>query len=819
MVTDIRHAVRSLLKQPGFSLAVVLALALGIGVNTTVFSLVDALLFRPLPIERIEEVVRVTAVYPEHPGDHGSSSFPVYADYRDRARSFAELAAFSDDNAVHVSIDGGTPERLSATLATGRYFDVLGTRAQRGRMPGVGDDRPGAAATLAISDGLWRRLFGRRPDVVGQSVRLNGHPFVVVGVAPPGLVGASLDGLPDLWVPMSQLPVVSPEFGNRLRAFETRQFFWLSMVGRLAPGVTVAQAQAELDVLARTRAATQPAADRDPFARIVPVAELAVGGESTATYRQMAWVLLAVVALVLLIACADAASLLLVRADERRREMAIRVAMGSTRWRLSRLLLTEGVLLAAAATAVGLLFAVWTADVLTALLPADFPLAPSARGPVGEPRVLAFAVCSAVAAACVFALAPAWRAARPDLVPALKQEIAAIGRRRWLTLRHGFVAGQVALCTLLLVGAGLLLRTVHSFGALAPGFETRRALVASVDVALQGYDEPRSRQFFESMRQRLSTIPGVTSASLGRMVPVYRGGMRVTFEIEGQAPAERTPEADFNPVAPGFFDALGIRLVRGRDFAPGDAPTSPPVVIVNQALADRYFDGGAALGRRLADFGPGGAAAEIVGIVSNARYRHLRDGAEPMIYTPHAQSFFPRMSIVLGSSVPPETLRHAVAEAVAALDADLPLFQVQTMPERLRASLAVERLLAWLLSAFAALAVFLAAAGLYSVISYSTLLRTREFGVRIALGATARQLRAMVVGQALWLVTGGLAVGLAGAVVTMRLLEGVLFGIAPTDLPTFAAAALVLVMVGMLAAQWPARRAAKVDPMKALKTD
>jgi putative ABC transport system permease protein len=819
MITDLRHAVRALLRRPGFSIAVVSALALGIGVNTTIFSLVDGLLFRPLPIERMDEVVRVAAVSPGHPRDFSSSSFPVFADYRDQARSFAALAAFSDDNAVHVSIGRGAPERLSATLVTGRYFEVLGTRAQRGRLIGTADDRPDAPAVIAISDGLWRRVFDRRAEVVGQMVRVNGHPFVIAGVAPPGLVAPTLDALPDLWVPMAQLPAVSPEFGQRLRALEARQFSWLSIVGRLAPGATVAQAQAELDAIARARAATQLPNERDPFAAVVPVAQLVVDSEATAGYRQMAWVLLAVVGLVLLLACADAASLLLVRADERRREMAIRAAMGSTRWRLTRLLLTEGALLAMTATALGLLLAVWTADALTALLPADFPLAPSARGPVAEPRVLVFAVMSAITAACLFSLVPAWRASRPDLVPALKQEPSTLGRRRALTVRHAFVAGQVALCTLLLVGAGLLLRTVQSFGTLSPGFETSRVLVASVDVALQGYDEPRARQFFEALQERVTSLPGVTHAGLGRMVPVYRGGMRVTFEIAGEPPPAQTPEADFNPVSRGFLAALDIPLVAGRDFAPSDTSTAPLVVIVNQALADRYFDGGRALGRRLRDFGPGGTDAEIVGITGNARYRNLRDEAEPMIYTPHAQSFFPRMSIVLGTRVPADTLRWPLAEAIASLDADLPVFQVRTMPERLRASLAVERLLAWLLSAFAALAVFLAAAGLYGVISYTTILRTREFGVRIALGATARRLRTMVVGQALWLVLGGLAVGLAGAAATMRLLEGVLFGVRPIDLPTFAATAVLLVTVGVLAAQWPARRAARVDPMKALKTE
>ncbi len=798
-------------------MAVVLTLSLGIGVNTTIFSLVDALLFRPLPIEHIDRVVRVTAVWPEHPGEHSTSSFPVFADYRDHARSFAALAAYSDGNAVHFSVSGGAPERLSASLVTGRYFEVLGTRAQRGRLIGVEDDRPGAPAALVLSDGVWRRRF-HRAEVVGRVVRLNGHPFEIVGVAAAGLVGPDLDALPDLWVPMAQLPTVVPEFGQGMRAFEERRFSWLSMIARLSDGVTVAEAQAELDTIARARSATQAQGERDPHAGVVPVAQGATDGETTAEYRRMAWVLLAVVGLVLLIACADAASLLLVRADERRREMAIRVAMGSTRWRLARLLLVEGALLAAAATAAGLLLAVWTADLLTALLPADFPLAPAARGPIAEPRVLSFTVISAVVAACLFALVPAWRGSRPDLVPALKQEVAMIDGRRRLTLRHAFVAAQVALCALLLVGAGLLLRTVQSFGALAPGFETSRVLVASVDLAPQGYDEPRARQFYETLRERVSALPGVTGVALGRMVPVYRGGMRVTFEIAGRS-TDDTPEADFNPVSPGFFSALGVPLVAGRDFSAADQASTAPVVIVNQALADRYFPGEPALGRRIRDFGPGGAEAAIVGVVGNARYRNLRDQAPPMIYVPHQQAFFPRTMLVLGTSVPPDTLRRPLAAAVSALDADLPLFQVQTMGERLRASVAVERLLAWLLSSFAALAVLLAAAGLHSVISYSTLLRTREFGVRMALGATGLHLRSMVTGQAISVVAAGLAVGLMLALLGARLLEGVLFGVRPIDPLTFAAVAVVLTLVGALAAQWPARRAANVDPMKALRTE
>ena len=760
-MADLRHALRLLVKQPGLTCPVVLALALGIGVNTTIFGFVDGLLFRPLPVERLNEVVRVTAIQREHPEDHFNSSYPVFTDYRDGAKSFAALAAYSDAS-VHLSLGAGAPERLTGTIVSGRFFEVLGTRAWRGRLLGPDDDRvAGRHPVAVISYGLWRRVFGGSDEVIGRTVRLNSHPFTIVGVTPPGVVGVSLDTLPDLWTPMAMAGQLMPEIASEFPVLETRRFSWLEMVGRLKPGTTVAQAQAELDAIATHRAAAQPAQDRDPFAGVVPVEQLVTGTETGTQYKTMSWVLLGVVGLVLLIACADAAGLLLVRAEQRQREMAVRAAMGATRWRLVRQLLTESLLLAGVATLAGLLVALWSAEGLLAVLPSDFPLAPAARGPIGEPRVLLFTLASALVAALAFGLAPAWRASRPNLVPALKQDTPMLGRARRLSLRHAFVVGQIALCVLLLVGAGLLLRTVRAFGAIAPGFETERVLVASADVALQGYDEARGRRFFEDVNASIASLPGVAHAALGRMVPVDLSGMRVTFDVAGQPKADPTPTADFNPVTHGFFAALGIPIVQGRDFATADNPAAPQVVIVNRALAERYFPGRSAVGQRLAEFGPMGTDAEIVGVVDNARYRSLRDEAAPMIYVAHSQFYMPRMSLVVQTTLPPATLRQALVAAAASIDPDLPLFQIRTMNERLRASLAIERLLAWLLSAFAALAVFLAAAGLYAVVSFTTTLRTREFGIRVALGATAGNLRQLVVGQTLWLVGIGLAVGLA----------------------------------------------------------
>ena len=817
-MADLRNALRLLVKQPGVTIPVVLALALGIGVNTTIFGFVDGLLFRPLPVERLDEVVRVTAIEREHPDDHSNSSYPVFTDYRDGAKSFAVLAAYSDDNAVHMSVAAGAPERLTGALVSGQFFGVLGTRAWRGRLLGPDDDRvAGRHPVAVISYGIWRRVFGGSDEVIGRTVRLNNHPFTIVGVTPPGVVGVSLDTLPDLWTPMAMVGQIMPEVDHQFTVLSTRRFSWLEIVGRLKPGVTVAQAQAELDAIATHRAAT--VRDRDPFAGVVPVEQLVTGTETGTQYKTMSWVLLGVVGLVLLIACADAAGLLLVRAEQRQREMAVRAAMGATRWRLVRQLLTESVLLAGVATLAGLLVALWSAEGLLAVLPSDFPLAPAARGPIGEPRVLLFTLASALVAALAFGLAPAWRASRPNLVPALKQDTPTLGRARRLSLRHAFVVGQIALCVLLLVGAGLLLRTVRAFGAIAPGFETERVLVASVDVALQGYDEARGRRFFEDLNASIASLPGVAHAALGRMVPVNRSGMRVTFDVAGQPKADPTPSADFNPVAPGFFAALGIPIVQGRDFTSADRPTAPQVVIVNRALAERYFPGRSAVGQRLAEFGPMGTDAEIVGVVGNARYRSLRDEAAPMIYVAHSQFYMPHMSLVVQTALPPATMQQALVAAAASIDPDLPLFQMRTMPERLRASLAVERLLAWLLAAFAALAVFLAAAGLYAVVSFTTTLRTREFGIRVALGATARHLRQLVVEQTLWLVGIGLAVGLGLALASARALDSLLFGVGPTDVATYVAVGVLLLGVGVAAAQWPARKAARVNPVSALRAD
>jgi predicted permease len=819
-MADLRYAFRMLLKQPSFTIPVILALALGIGVNTTIFGFVDGLLFRPLPIERLDEVVRVAAVDPDrNPTDLFNSSYPIFTDYRDGSTSFAGLAAYADANAVHLTVGEGKPDRLIGGLVSGRYFDVLRTRAWRGRLIGLEDDRaPGAHPVAVISYPLWRRSFGSREDAIGRHVRVNGRRFTVIGVAPPGFVGVSLDSLPDLWMPMAMATEAMPDIASDFKPLESRHFFWIEIVGRLKPGVTIAHAQAELDVIARRRAPSQPKDDREPFPRVVSAAGLVAQTESTSRYQQMSWVLVGVVGLVLLIACADAAGLLLVRGEQRRREIAVRVAVGASRTRIIRQLLVESLLLAAVASVCGTVLAAWSAEGLLALLPADFPLTPTSSGPMGEPRVFAFTIVVSVAAGLVFGLAPAFRASRPDLVPALKQDATTLGQRRGFTLRHVFVVSQIALSVVLLIGAGLLIRTVWAFASLSPGFATESLVVGSVDTALQGYDAERGRRFFERLGARVGQLPGVSSVAFGRMVPVQSSGMRVTFTPAGSRNRGKdSPLADYNPVTPGFFATLSIPVLQGRDFGPGDVETAPAVVIVNQSLVRRYFAGRNPIGQRLIDFGPSGQNPEIVGVAGDARFRTLRDEPAPMIYVPSAQAFLPHMSIVVRTSVRAESIIPALTAAASSIDPDLPLFQLRTMRERMQSALAVERLLAWLLGTFAALALFLSAAGLYGIVSYLTTIRTKEYGIRLALGATSRHLRSIVVGQTLWLVMIGLVVGLALSAASARVLGALLFEVSPTDGLTYAGVGVVLALVGLAAAQWPARRAARVNPVTALR--
>lgn len=822
LLDDLRQAVRVLVKRPRFVAAIAVPLALGIGANTAIFGMVDAVLFRPLPVQEPDSLARVYAVYPDIPDGLNGSAYPIYVEYRDSTSAFAGLAAFSDAGPVNLATGNGAAERVQCSAVTGNFFDVLGVRAARGRTIERSDDgAPGASPVVVLSDRIWRHRFGADPAVVGTSLRLNGREFTIVGVAPAGFSGLDLDAIdaiPDVWAPTSMADSLFPEFAP-LKPLTRRGFGWLQVVGRLAPGVSVAQAQAALDTFAAARdAEANDPKHHDPSPRVVPAVQASLDPSSGGSTQRLAWLLFGIVACVLLIACADAAGLLVVRAEERQREVAIRQAIGASRWRIVRQLLLESVLVSGLGAVAGLAFANWLSDLLVALSPAGFALPPEVASPVGSPRVLAFTALIAVLTAILFGTVPALRGSKVELTPSLKDEVrvVTVGRGRF-GLRYAFVVLQVALSAVLLVGAGLLLRTLWNAYRVDPGFESSGLLVASVDVAKQGFDEAGGRAVYERLVEQARAIPGVQSAALARSVPIQRVGMRSSVEL-GDVELPEDEHADLNVVGPDFFATMRIPVLRGRAFEASDLEGSQPVMVVNQAFADRYWPGQDAVGKRIKNIGPeGGAGSEIVGVVANFKAHSVREEPAPVMFAPAAQFYLPRMSVVVRTEGDPSTLVGPLRAAAAQIDPDMPVFNVRTGDEQLGLVLAQERVVAGLLVTFAVIAILLAATGFYALFAYLTRLRAREFAIRVALGAGRRNLVGLVVAPGAAFAALGAALGLVAAGALSGVLSDLLFDVAPLDPASFAAAGLLIVAVAALACYFPARRASRVDPATALR--
>jgi len=812
----LRDAVRGVRRSPGSSLLVVLALGLGIGATTAVFSVVDAVLFRSLQADRPQELVRVVATNEAH-SEYSNQSFPVYADYRDQSDAFVSLAAFADWTAAHLSVSGRAPERVSAALATANFFDVLGVRPQVGRLFRLDEDHRGSAPIVVLADRSYRRRFGADPAVVGSTLRVNGHPFTVVGVAPRGFVGVGLESVPEMWIPIVQQPLVDPEMATE-RPLETRSMSWLDIVGRLRPGVSVAAAQARLDVIAKRRAAAQPERERDPFALVVPAAEAMLEPGPGRTTRRLYGLLLGTAALVLLVACADVAGLLLARGERRQRELAIRMAVGASRGQVVRQLLGEALVLSTTGAAVGALLAAWGAEALVAAVPPEVALPMDAATSALEPRVLAVAAIAGLLSGLLAGLVPALRSSRPSLLPALRDEAGATTSGARVSFRSALVVSQVALSCVLLVGAGLLVRTLLNLNRLDTGFRPQGLLLASYDLARQGYEGERARVAHERLLEAIRAMPGVESVSAARSAPVQSSGMRVSVEPEGYTPRPgEVVNVDFNVVTPGHFDTLGVPLRGGRDLAASDREGSPSVVVVSQSLAERFWPGQDPIGKLLRDLGPRGAAHVVVGVVADVKLRQLTEDPRPIVYVPLAQWPMPRMTLAVRTSLPTREAVVSLRAAVARVDPELPLFRVRTLEDHIAASLARERLLAGLFTAFGGLALVLSWAGLYGLVSFVTASRTREIGVRMALGAAATDVVRIVVGQGLRLAAVGLVVGLGVAIALARLLSGLLYGVHPVDLPTLAVVAALALLAGAAAGHLPARRAVRIEPGAALR--
>ena len=811
LLKDIRFAFRRLLKSPGFTLTAVASLALGVGANTAIFSLVNTALLRPLPARQPERLVSLAVS-----GEGGSMlafSYPAYRDFRERSGETLD-GLFATRLAPMSLSRGGDNQRIWGYLVTGNYFDVLGVAAARGRTLQPEDDAaPLASPVAVISHASWRHRFGSDPDIVGRELVVNGRPFRVVGVAPEGFKGTELVYTPEVWVPVMMQEWIEP--ANAWLERRTTQNIFVT--GRLRDGVTHEQAEASLNLLAAQLAREHPREEEWKKITLMPPGFIIP--QLRGAFLSFAAVLMGVVGLVLLLACVNLASLLLARGAARRKEIAICLALGAGRGRLVRQLLTESVMLALAGGAAGLFLAVWIIDLVAAFKP-----------PIDVPvwidlavdwRVMLFALAASVATALVFGLAPALQATRPELVPALKDLGAQSGRSR-SRLRGGLVVAQVALSLVLLLAAGLALRALGRLQTTSPGFEVAGGLVLSYDLGQMGYDKARGQQFHRQAVERVRALPGVRAASLTDLFPLSLNYSSSDFHAEGQ-PAARganAPQAMVASVGPDYFAAMGAPLVAGRDFAPADGGEAPRVVIVNETLARRYFPGpgpDAAVGRRLSFEGPEGPYAQIVGVARDGKYWTLGESPQPFVYFPLAQSYSSSATMVVRAEGDPAALARAVRGAIGQLDSGLPLYDVKTVEEHLSLALFPARVAAMLLGAFGLLALALAAVGVYGVVSYAAAQRTREIGVRMALGAQRWDVLRLVGGRGLLLVAAGIALGLGAALALTRFMASLLYGVSATDPGVFTLVVLLLGSVALLACYVPARRATRVDPMEALR--
>jgi predicted permease len=812
---DLAFTVRTLRNNARFTVAVTLVLALGIGANSAIFSLVDAALFRGLPVERPDELVRVFSTEAQSL-DLKETSYPGYLDLRDNVSAFSGLAAFGTDIPIHLASDARLPERVTSAVVSGNFFSVLGAHASRGRLVTPIDDARGAPAVAVLSDAFWRRRFNGDATVIGSTVRVNGIPVVVVGVTPREFIGATFQSPTDVWLPLSLINAADPELAE-LKPLERRGLTWLSIIGRLAKGATMANAQTQMDVVSARYAREAPKDSNKRNAKALPANEAAIQPSQRAEAQRLSWLLFGVVAMVLLIACADAAGLLLARAERRRRELAIRAALGASRARIVRQSLVESGVIAMLAAGLGLGFAMWLTDFVASSAPPNLALPVSASTPILDPRTLLFAIGAALVTAVLVGSVPAITASQPDLVPMLKgeQTRVSVGRRR-LPLRDLLVAGQMTLAMLLLVGAGLLVRTLDSERRLDPGFRPDGAVIATIDLSRSGYDSERGKRFYVTLQERLARVPGLSAVALARSVPVQTGGIATTAAPEGYQPRpNEVMEVEATMVSPGYYRAIGTPLVRGREFTDDDRQGGERTVIVNQAFADRFWPGQDPIGKHVGDIST--PPSVVVGVVGTAKYRSLREDPTPALAVPVQQMYSDAMTIVARTTLEPNVALRQITEVVATLDPDLPLIRPGRLSDKLSVALARERLLAMLLGAFALLAAALSAAGLYAVVAYRMQSRTREWGIRLAIGARPESVLWLAQRQSTVLAAVGLLIGLVGAAFAARFVSTLLYGVKPLDPLAFAGAAGLLGIVVAIAAYVPARRATRIDPTVALR--
>jgi putative ABC transport system permease protein len=809
---DLQYAARVLIKSPTFTFIAAITLALGIGVNATVFSIANAYLFRPLPVRAPGELMAVASKNPSIEVPY-QVSYLDYADIRDRAGAFSEAIGFGNAP-VNMSTTGKS-ERVWLDAVTGNYFSMLGVDAFAGRTFSAEEGRiPGGSQVLVLTYGFWKSRFGGDYSVIGQSIKLDGKPFTIIGITAKGFTGTDLIIECDGYVPFAS---VLESYGGPT-ALTDRNATCLNVLGRLKSGVRPGQAQQALEVLSGQLSQEYPKTNTGISFMTVPEPESRPIIGISRVFGQASMIFLALVGLIMLIACINVISLMLARASARQKELAIRGALGASRSRLIRLFIIESMMVSILGGVLGLVLGIWASSLVSGIrltgAPVQFNLGV-------DWRVFAFTLVVVVGAGLLSGLLPALGSSRPDLNETLKEGARGnVGGRGWQRLRSALVVAQIAVSLLLLISAGLFLRSLQAAEHSDLGFRSRDVLMGSFDLGLQGYDEARSRGFEQKLLDRLKEIPGVRRASISANAPfsTTTNASNIITEESAQTADKGSDLVFFNDISSGYLDTYGVTIVEGRGFTDQDTSTSPKVAVVSQAMARHFWPGQDAIGKRFKTDSQS-PLWQVVGVTRDEKHLFIGEDPRPFAYFPLTQDFHSGVVASLYSTSDPASLKMALAGAVHDLDADLPLFDIETMPDHLNNGIAFlfVRIGAAFAGVFGLLALVLATVGIYGTVSYSVNRRTREIGIRMAMGAARSQVLGMVFRQGALLVAGGLAIGLPLAFAGTRLLSSLLYGISANDAVTFVAVSVILALVAFVASFMPARRAATVDPMVALR--
>lgn len=818
-IQDLRYAIRTLAKNKSFTLVVIIVLALGIGANTTIFTVLNAIFLEPLPLEKPKELVSLFTIDEKNSTSNRNfllTSFVNYQDYRDQNTSFSGLLSFYP---ISMSLTGkGDPEQLNGLIVTGNYFDVLGVKATLGRtfLPEE-DQSPGLYPVIVLGHDLWKSRFGSSPQIIGSQITCNAVSYTVIGVTPENFRGTFTIGSPDFFVPMMMYDQVFDDITKKW--FKERRALLFNIVGRLKTGVTIEQAQAEIKILASQLEQQYPKDNENRSISLVPLTESSINPNQRNTFVMGGILLMVVVGLVLLIACANIANLLLIRANTRQHEIAIRIALGASQGRLLQQFMIENIMLSTIGGVFGLCLAAFGRDILWSYRPSfiqenDLNLSL-------DFRVLGFTLLISLLTGVIFAIVPTFQAAKPDLVKELKEKISSgHSANHTFSLRNILVIAQIAFSLISLMSASLFLQSLLNSQEINPGFETKKLLAVSFELSGHNYDEKAAKQFYQRIQERIGAVRGVKTAAISANAPLRVGALLRSVFPEGGDPLVlgKGILTITNGVSLKYFETLGIDILQGRDFNETDKEDSPQVCIINQAMANRFWPAQNAIGKRFKFFGDQ-EFTEVIGIAENTKQITMVEEPIPCVYLPIVQRYTDVVTLYVQSQEDPKALLGIVQKEIQSLDPNLPFTNTGVITDIIDQNLWAARMSAWLLSLFGILALMLASVGIYGVLAYSVNQRTQEIGIRMALGANASDVLKLVLSQAMILVTIGIGVGLLGGFFVTRLFSGLLFNVKAIEPITFLVTPLLLVIVAFIASYIPAYRATKVDPLIALRNE